>query len=62
MSQDVGRVPEHVRSVVERTRALVREVVLPLDDAHDGDVEAAGGARVGYLRPWLDGNFNGYFF
>ena len=34
---------EEVTSVVDRTRRLVREVVLPLDDAHDGDVEAAGG-------------------
>lgn len=32
-----------VASVVDRTRRLVREVVLPLDDTHDGDVEAAGG-------------------
>lgn len=46
MSHDLGRVPEHVRSVVERTRTLVREVVLPLDDAHDGDVEAAGGEEL----------------
>lgn len=37
---------DEVVSVVERTRALVREVVLPLDDAHDGDVEAAGGEEL----------------
>jgi alkylation response protein AidB-like acyl-CoA dehydrogenase len=37
---------DEVVSVVERTRALVREVVLPLDDAHDGDVEAAGGEAL----------------
>ena len=46
MSHDLGRYPEHVRSVVERTRTLVREVVLPLDDDHDGDVEAAGGEEL----------------
>ena len=46
MAQQSPRVPEQVRSVVERTRTLVREVVLPLDDAHDGDVEAAGGEEL----------------
>ncbi len=35
-----------VQPIVERTRALVREVVLPLDDAHGGDIEAAGGEPV----------------
>lgn len=29
--------------LVARTRAFVREHVLPVDDEHDGDVEAAGG-------------------
>jgi len=29
--------------VLERTRRLIRDVVLPVDDAHDGDVHAAGG-------------------
>ena len=37
------QVSQEVQSIVERTRALVREVVLPLDDEHDGDIEAAGG-------------------
>jgi acyl-CoA dehydrogenase len=32
-----------IADVVARTRRLVRETVLPLDDAHDGDIEAAGG-------------------
>ena len=32
-----------LEALVERTRSLVREVALPLDDAHDGDIEAAGG-------------------
>ncbi len=35
------QVSQEVQSIVERTRALVREVVLPLDDEHDGDIEAA---------------------
>ncbi len=34
------QVSQEVQSIVERTRALVREVVLPLDDEHDGDIEA----------------------
>ena len=37
------QVSQEVQQVVDRTRSLVREVVLPVDDAHDGDVEAAGG-------------------
>lgn len=37
---------QSVQSVVDRTRALVREVVVPLDDAHDGDIEAAGGEEA----------------
>ena len=36
--------------LVESTRNLVREVVLPLDDMHDGDIAAAGGDGV---RPVL---------
>ena len=40
------QVSQEVQSIVERTRALVREVVLPLDDEHDGDIEAAGGEPV----------------
>lgn len=35
-----------VASIVERTRTLVREVVLPIDDAHDGDFHAAGGEEL----------------
>lgn len=32
-----------VDDLVERTRAFVEDVVLPIDAEHDGDVEAAGG-------------------
>lgn len=32
--------------VIDRTRTLIRETVLPLDDEHDGDIEAAGGDDV----------------
>ncbi|MBC9734972.1 acyl-CoA dehydrogenase family protein [Nocardioides marmotae] len=32
--------------LVDRTRAFVREHVLPVDDAHDGDIEAAGGDEL----------------
>lgn len=32
--------------LVTATRAFVREVVLPLDDEHDGDIEAAGGEAL----------------
>lgn len=35
--------PGEVDDLVARTRRLVRERVLPVDDEHDGDVEAAGG-------------------
>jgi acyl-CoA dehydrogenase len=31
------------QELVERTRAFVRREVLPLDDEHDGDIDAAGG-------------------
>ena len=34
---------DETTSLVERTERVVREVALPLDDAHDGDIEAAGG-------------------
>ena len=40
------QVSQEIQSIVERTRTLVREVVLPLDDAHDGDIEAAGGDEL----------------
>ncbi|MFJ9743548.1 acyl-CoA dehydrogenase family protein [Streptomyces sp. NPDC101166] len=32
-----------VRLLTERTREFIRDWVLPLDDAHDGDITAAGG-------------------
>ncbi|MGZ4538556.1 MAG: acyl-CoA dehydrogenase family protein [Blastococcus sp.] len=34
--------------LVERTKVFIRDLVLPLDDEHDGDIEAAGGedARI----------------
>ncbi|WP_280220052.1 acyl-CoA dehydrogenase family protein [Nocardia neocaledoniensis] len=34
---------DEVRALVERTRDFIRGVVVPLDDAHDGDIAAAGG-------------------
>ena len=40
------QVSQEIQSIVERTRTLVHEVVLPLDDAHDGDIEAAGGDEL----------------
>ncbi|WP_336087445.1 acyl-CoA dehydrogenase family protein [Nocardia sp. SSK8] len=38
--------PAEVRRLTEATRAFVREQVLPLDDAHDGDITAAGGEKL----------------
>lgn len=38
--------PAEVRRLAEATRAFVREQVLPLDDAHDGDITAAGGEKL----------------
>lgn len=38
--------PEELASLVARTRAFVREHVLPIEDAADGDIEAAGGEDV----------------
>lgn len=35
-----------VEELVERTRRFVEEDVIPLDDAHDGDIEAAGGEQA----------------
>lgn len=35
--------PEHVQDLVTRTEAFVRDEVLPLEDAHRGDIAAAGG-------------------
>jgi acyl-CoA dehydrogenase len=32
-----------VQALAERTRAFIRETVLPIEDAHDGDITAAGG-------------------
>jgi hypothetical protein len=29
--------------LVEQTRSVIQDVALPLDDAHDGDIAAAGG-------------------
>ena len=35
--------PEALDALLARTRGFVREHVLPVEDAHDGDIEAAGG-------------------
>jgi acyl-CoA dehydrogenase len=32
-----------IEGVIARTRTLIRDTVLPLDDKYDGDIEAAGG-------------------
>ena len=45
MAVDLSYSPE-VESLIERTRAFVREVVLPIEDAHGGDIVAAGGDRL----------------
>ena len=38
--------PPEVRDLAERTRAFVRATVLPVEDAHGGDIAAAGGDTV----------------
>src|ERR1700739_3681712 len=35
--------PAEVQTLADRTREFIRERVLPLEDAHDGDMAAAGG-------------------
>ncbi|MGX4710164.1 acyl-CoA dehydrogenase family protein [Rhodococcus sp. DMF-1] len=35
--------PEHVQALVAKTEEFVREHVLPVEDAHNGDITAAGG-------------------
>ncbi|MBW0271621.1 acyl-CoA dehydrogenase [Nocardia sp. MH4] len=42
MAIDLSHPPE-VQRLAERTRAFIRDRVLPLDDTHDGDITAAGG-------------------
>ncbi len=38
--------PSEVQSLADRTRAFIRERVLPIEDAHDGDIAAAGGEKL----------------
>jgi alkylation response protein AidB-like acyl-CoA dehydrogenase len=38
--------PADLAGVVRRTEEFVRATVLPVDDAHDGDIERAGGERT----------------
>ena len=38
--------PAEVRELAERTRAFVRSTVLPIEDAHSGDIAAAGGDAI----------------
>ncbi|MBJ8348303.1 acyl-CoA dehydrogenase family protein [Antrihabitans sp. YC2-6] len=45
MPIDLTYTPE-VASLIERTRAFTREVVLPIEDRHGGDIAAAGGDDV----------------
>ncbi|MGS2810354.1 acyl-CoA dehydrogenase family protein [Nocardia sp. MW-W600-9] len=45
MAIDLSHPPE-VQRLAERTRAFIRDRVLPLEDAHDGDITAAGGEAL----------------
>ncbi|MFD6101297.1 acyl-CoA dehydrogenase family protein [Nocardia salmonicida] len=38
--------PSEVQSLAERTRAFIRDHVLSVEDAHDGDIAAAGGEKL----------------
>ena len=38
--------PPEVQDLAVRTRGFIRETVLPLEDAHDGDIAAAGGEAL----------------
>lgn len=42
MAIDLSYAPE-VTALVEKTEAFTREVVLPIEDEHGGDITAAGG-------------------
>ncbi|MDT0407335.1 acyl-CoA dehydrogenase family protein, partial [Streptomyces edwardsiae] len=45
MPIDLSYSPEVV-ALVERTEAFTRDVVLPIEDEHNGDISAAGGDDV----------------
>ncbi|AHH19619.1 acyl-CoA dehydrogenase [Nocardia nova SH22a] len=45
MAIDLSYPPE-VRELAERTREFVRTTVLPVEDAHGGDIAAAGGDKI----------------
>lgn len=45
MAVDLSYSPE-VENLIERTRAFVRDVVLPIEDEHAGDIAAAGGDEL----------------
>ncbi|WP_241383904.1 acyl-CoA dehydrogenase family protein [Rhodococcus sp. CH91] len=38
--------PDHVRDLIARTEQFVRDEVLPVEDAHGGDITAAGGDAI----------------
>ncbi|MEU4321643.1 acyl-CoA dehydrogenase family protein [Nocardia fluminea] len=38
--------PSEVQSLADRTRTFIRDNVLPVEDAHDGDITAAGGEKL----------------
>jgi alkylation response protein AidB-like acyl-CoA dehydrogenase len=38
--------PSEVQSLADRTRTFIRDQVLPVEDAHDGDITAAGGEKL----------------
>lgn len=45
MAIDLSPLPD-VCDLADRTRAFIRERVLPVEDAHDGDIAAGGGERL----------------
>jgi acyl-CoA dehydrogenase len=63
-------VSSNVTEVVERTRAFIRDVVIPVEDANEGDIERAGGEsvrfslqgaarEVGLLSPHMEVEYGG---
>ncbi len=37
---------DHVRDLIARTEQFIRDEVLPVEDAHGGDITAAGGDAI----------------
>ncbi|GAA4478320.1 acyl-CoA dehydrogenase family protein [Rhodococcus olei] len=70
MAIDLTLSPD-VEALVERTRVFVRDHVLPIEDAHGGDIAAAGGDEIrvklqqaardaGVFAPHAPGEFGGH--